>query len=130
MKNNGVATKVARLILGTGFLVFGLNGFLQFLPMPAPSPQEGAFFGALAATGYMLPLIKGTEVLAGLLLLSGRFVPLALLLLAPVLVNIALFHAFMSPAGLVLPLILIALELYLAWSYREVFLPIVQPQTA
>ncbi|MGH7435165.1 MAG: DoxX family protein, partial [Polyangiaceae bacterium] len=69
-------------------------------------------------TGYMFPLIKGTEVLGGTLLLLGRYVPLALTLLAPVLVNILAFHAFLAPSGIPLPLVILALELTLAWSYR------------
>jgi uncharacterized membrane protein YphA (DoxX/SURF4 family) len=72
----------ARLLLGGIFFVFGLNGFLGFLPQPPLSDAGGAFLGALAATGYMFPLIKGTEVVAGLLLLGNRFVPLAITLLA------------------------------------------------
>jgi hypothetical protein len=81
------------------------------------------FLGALAATGYMFPLLKGTEVAAGLLLLSGRFVPLALALLAPVIVNIVAFHAFLAPAGMALPILVLALEIYLAWTRRASFRP-------
>lgn len=110
----------ARILLGLIFFVFGLNGFLQFLPTPAMPEPAGAFMGALAATGYMLPLIKGTEVLAGLLLLRGRFVPLALVLLAPIIVNIAFFHAVLAPNP-VMVVALLALEIYLAWSYRDAF---------
>ena len=121
----------ARLLLGLSFFVFGLNGFLNFIPQPPPPPAAGAFAGALFATGYMFPLIKGTEVLASLLLLSNRFVPLALALLAPVLVNIVLFHAFLEPAGtLALPLVLLALELYLARSYRAAYTGMLQARTA
>jgi hypothetical protein len=107
----------ARFLLGTIFFVFGLNGFLGFLPQPPLAPEGGAFLGALAATGYMFPLIKGTEVIAGLLLLSNRFVPLSLALLAPITVNIVAFHALLSP-GLALPLVVLALQLYLAYAYR------------
>jgi hypothetical protein len=114
---------VVRYILGAAFFVFGLNGFLHFIPQPPPPPAAGAFIGALLATGYMFPLIKGTEVVAGLLLLGNRFVPLALTLLAPVLVNILGFHGFLAPKGLPLPLVLLTAELYLAWSYRAVFAP-------
>jgi hypothetical protein len=120
------STKIAtasRLVQGSAFLVFGLNGFLHFLPMPAPPPAAGAFFGALLATGYMFPLIKGTEVVTAILLLSNRFVPLALALIAPVIVNIVAFHAVLAPAGLALPLVLLATELTLAWSYRKAFAP-------
>jgi hypothetical protein len=120
----------ARLVQGSAFLVFGLNGFLHFLPMPAPPPAAGAFFGALFATGYMLPLIKGTEVVTALLLLSNRFVPLALALIAPVLVNIVAFHAFLAPSGIALPLLLLATELTLAWSYRGAFASMLRTRVA
>jgi len=120
----------ARLIQGAAFFTFGLNGFLQFLPMPPAPAAAAGFMGALAATGYMFPLIKGTEVVTGLLLLGNRFVPLALALIAPVLVNILAFHTFLAPAGIALPLVLLATELYLAWTYREAFRPMLQPRTA
>jgi hypothetical protein len=88
------------------------------------------FAGALLATGYMFPLIKGTEVVAGLLLLANRFVPLALALLAPVLVNIVAFHGFLAPAGLALPVVLLVLELYLARSYWDAFSPMLQARNS
>lgn len=114
----------ARLLLGAVFFVFGLNGFFHFIPQP-PSPGPAAAFGAaLAYTGYMFPLIKGVEVLTGALLLSGRYVPLALTLLAPVVVNIVAFHLFLAPAGLALPLVLLALGLYLAWTERAAYAPL------
>ena len=117
----------ARYVQGGAFFIFGLNGFLHFIPQPAPPAAAQALLGAFAASGYMFPLIKGTEVIAGLLLLSGRFVPLSLALIAPVVVNILLYHLFLAPAGLAVPLILLATELYLAWSYRHVFAPMLQP---
>jgi hypothetical protein len=112
-----------RVLLGLVFFVFGLNGFLSFLPQPSTPIPEGAVAlgGALLKSGYMFPLIKGTEVLAGVLLLTNRFVPLALALVAPVVVNIALFHAFLAPSGLPVALVVLALELYLAWSYRAAY---------
>jgi hypothetical protein len=121
---------VARFAQGLGFLLFGLNGFLHFLPSPPVPPGAGGFLGALAATGYMFPLIKGTEVVAGALLVSDRFVPLALALLAPGIVNIIAFHLFLAPAGLALPLVLLALELYLAWSYRSAFAPMLRARVS
>lgn len=111
---------VARILLGLVFFVFGLNGFLQFLPQPETTAEGGAFMGALAATGYMFPLIKGTELVAGAMLLGNRFVPLALVLLAPILVNIFAFHAVLAP-GLGMPIVLIAIEIFLAYSYRDAF---------
>ena len=120
---------IARVVLGLVFFVFGLNGFLHFLPQPPMSGPPADFAGALFATGYMFPLIKGTEVAAGLLLIANRYVPLALAVLAPVLVNIIAFHAFLAPAGLVLPLVLLGLELYLARSYRDAFAPMLRART-
>jgi hypothetical protein len=119
-----------RIGLGLVFTVFGLNGFLQFLPHPPMPEAAGNFIGALAATGYMFPLIKGTEVVSGLLLLSGRYVPLALTLLAPVIVNIVLFHLALAPAGMALPLIVLALEIYLAWVHRAAFRGVLTARTS
>jgi hypothetical protein len=114
----------ARVLLGFVFLLFGLNGFFQFLPQPSNIPEPAmAFAGALLKTGYMFPLIKGTEVVAGTLLLSNRFLPLALALLAPNVVNILAFHVFLEPAGVGLALLVLFLEVYLAWAYRDAYRP-------
>src|SRR5688500_15494696 len=101
----------ARYLQRGVFLLLGLHGRLQFLPQPPAPDAAASFAGALFATGYMLPLITGTEVVSALLLLSNRYVPLALALIAPVIVNIVAFHAFLAPAGLALPLVLLATEL-------------------
>jgi hypothetical protein len=108
----------SRFVLGALFLVFGLNGFLQFIPMPAPPADAGAFLGALAKTGYMFPLIKLIEIGVGLMLLSNRFVPLALTLIAPIVVNIVAYHGFLDPAGMVLPIVILGLNVFLAFAYR------------
>ena len=124
------APAVSRILLGLVFFVFGLNGFLQFLPTP-PAPEKAmAFMGALAATGYMFPLIKIVEVIGGALLLSNRFVPLAVAIVAPNVVNIVLFHAVLAPAGLPVALFVLALELFTAWSYRDAFAPMLRTRTA
>ncbi len=117
------AKTAARLALGAIFTLFGLNGFLHFLTMPAPTGLAAVYTGGLAASGFMFPLIKGTEVVTGLLLLSNRFVPLALTILAPVVVNILAFHWFLAPAGLALPIITAALGVYLAYTERAIFAP-------
>ena len=116
----------ARIVLGLIFVVFGLNGFFHFLPQPPMSGPPAEFAGALFATRYMFPLIKGTEVVAGALLLSGRYVPLALTVLAPVVVNIFAFHLFLAPSGLVLPAIVVLLEIVLARAYWTAFAPLVR----
>jgi hypothetical protein len=111
------------------FFVFGLNGFFHFIPQAPPTGSALTFIGGLAATGYFLPLLKGTEVLAGVLLLSNRYVPLALTVLAPIIVNILAFHFFLAPAGAPLALMVLALELYLAWKYRAAFRGVLESRT-
>jgi len=118
------APTAARILLGLIFFVFGLNGFLGFLPQPEVSGEGGAFLGALAATGYMFPLIKGVETLAGALLLGNRLVPLALLLLAPIIVNIVAFHVLLSPGGFGMLAIIVGLGGYLARHHWESFAPL------
>jgi len=110
---NSKITIATRLLLGLIFFVFGLNGFFRFLPMPEMSAEAGNFMGALGATGYFFPFLKVCEVVAGALLLLGAFVPFALVLLAPISVNIFLFHAFLAPSGLPLPIVIAACLIYL-----------------
>ena len=114
---------IARILMGLVFFVFGLDGFLHFIPHPTTPMPEGvsALMAALIKSGYLFQLIKGTEVVVGVLFLANRFVPLALALIAPVVVNILAFSMFLMPAGIAVPLVVTALELYLAWSYRSAF---------
>ena len=120
----------ARIFLGLVFTVFGLNFFLHFLPTPpAPPARAAAFAGALFASGYLFPLLKTTEVVAGLLLLSGRFVPLALAVLAPIVVNIVGFHLILAPSGAPLALAVLAAELCVSWTYRAAFAPMLRAHT-
>ena len=97
------ASTIARYLAGVLFLVFGLNGFLHFIPLPPPSGVAGQFMGALFVSHY-LTLIFALQVIGGVLLLANRYVPLALAILAPVIVNILSFHALMAPSGLPLAL--------------------------
>ncbi|HYL91571.1 MAG TPA: DoxX family membrane protein [Alphaproteobacteria bacterium] len=114
---------IARILLGLLFVVTGLNGFLNFLPQPKTPMSEAAMAlaGALLKSGYLFKLIFATQLVGGLLLLAGRFVPLALAVLAPVVVNIVAFHLFLEPSGLPLAAVVLVLELYLAWAYRGAF---------
>jgi uncharacterized membrane protein YphA (DoxX/SURF4 family) len=117
------AILIARILLGLIFVMFGLNGFLQFLPQPAMPQPAIAFFGGLAASGYMLPLLFATQVLGGTLLLLGM-VPLGVVILAPVIVNIVAFHVFLAPGGLLLAVVVASLALFLAWTHREAYRPL------
>ena len=123
-----VLPTIVRILMGVGFTIFGLNGFLNFMPPPKTPMLEGAaeFAGSLAKTGYMMPLVMGTQLLVGILLLTNRFVPLALVLIAPILVGIVTFHIFLAPSTIAPGLILLVLELYLAWVYRDSFRPMLR----
>jgi hypothetical protein len=115
-----------RIVLGLGFVVFAMNYFVPFLPAQDPPPEAALpFLGAFASSGF-LTLVKVIELGAGLLLLGNRFVPLALALLAPIIVGIVAFHALLAPAGLGIALGFVVLELALAWGYRGAFAPMLR----
>ena len=127
-QKNGVANAlpgVARVLLGFFLFASGMAGLFHLTPPQPPNmPHAAAAFDAgLMQAGYMMPLIFGTQTVVGALLLMNRFVPLALTLLAPFLVNALAFHLFLMPPGLIIVALFVALELYLAWSYRSAFLP-------
>lgn len=112
---------IARILLALILLFFGLNGFLQFMPPPKDMPQNIMnIMGALMQAGY-LQVVSGTMVLVGLLLLINCFVPLALALLAPIIVGILTFHIRMAPSTIGPGIVVLLLELYLAWAYRDAF---------
>jgi putative oxidoreductase len=117
----------ARILLGLIFFVFGLNGFLNFLPMPTDMPEKAqAFTGGLFQAGYFFPFLKATEVVCGLLLLSGFFVPLALVILAPVSLNIFLFHIILAPAGAPVAIAIVLLNAFLGWTYMDRYKPMLK----
>lgn len=111
----------ARIILGLVFLIFGLNGFFNFIPMPPPPENMMKFMMAMIDTGYFMKLLKGCEVICGILLLANIFVPLALLILAPICLNIFLLHAFMAPEGLPMAIAILVLGITIAWARCEKF---------
>jgi putative oxidoreductase len=118
---------IARVLLGLVFAVFGSNAFLHFIKMPPMQGQAGAFIGALISSGYIYP-IAILQVLGSLLLLiGGRFVPLGLTLLGPVIVNIVLYHIFLDQSGLAMAIVISILALFLLWVYRHKFPAIFQP---
>ena len=122
-----VATIVARVLLGLVFVVFGSNIFLRFIPMPPlPATPAGDFSKALMQSHYIY-VVGLLQVIGGLLLLIGRYVPLGLTLLGPVIVNILLFHIFLEPSGLPMAIIVAVLALFLLWRYRTNFAGLVKP---
>jgi uncharacterized membrane protein YphA (DoxX/SURF4 family) len=115
-------TLAARLVLGLLFLASGIAGLVMPTPpLPADSPPAMvALFTGLTGS-YLLTLVKLTEAAVGALLLANRFVPLALLALAPVTVNIVLVHLLLAPSGLPIALVVLALHLFMGWSYRGAY---------
>ena len=114
------ASVIARYLAGVIFLVMGLNGFLNFIPLPPPGGTAGQFMGALYVSRYLW-VIFAFQVIAGVLLLVNRYVPLAVAILAPVLVNILTFHALMAPSGLPLALFVALLWIVIFVEVRPAF---------
>lgn len=121
------ALKIITALFGLFWLVFGLNNFLHFFPIPEPSQAGAEFMHALESTGYILPLVYGAQIVAGLLFLAGRLVPLALLLLAPIVANILLYDLFLNPSGLVIGCSIGALYAAVLFDRRHKFIPLLKP---
>lgn len=112
---------VSRVLLGLIFLITGLNKLFWFAPVPPMSASMTSFMNSLKATGYFMPFLGMVEITAGTLFLINRLLPFALLLAAPVILNILMVHVFLEPRVLPLALALFAFELYLAWTHRQAF---------
>jgi putative oxidoreductase len=123
-----IASVIARYLAGLIFLVFGLNGFLNFIPFPPPGGIAGQFMGALYESHYLL-VIFAFQVIAGVLLLVNRYVPLAVAVLAPVIVNILVFHALMAPSGLPLSLFVAVLWAMIFVGVRPAFAGLFQSRS-
>jgi putative oxidoreductase len=122
-----IATIIVRLLLGLAFTVFGLNFFLNFIPQPPPPPGLAGDYIKVMAASHYLYAVGAMQLLSGLLLLIGRFVPLALTILAAILFNIWAFHLTMAPAGLGPAVIATILWGFLIWQYRGRFAGILTP---
>ena len=125
-----IATAIVRVLLGLMFLVFGLNGFLNFMPAPKDLPPDVITVSTGLMKGGYMAVVSATEIIVALLLLTNRFVPLALLLLAPIVVGIITFHIAIAPATIVPGIVVLVMELYLAWAYRGAFRPMLQARVS
>ncbi len=117
----------SRLLLGLLFFVFGLNGFLNFIPQPPTMPEKTVdFFNGMMSTGYFFPFLKGTEVAVGLMLLTGIAAPVALVILAPITIQIILFHGILTPGleNLVMPIAILILHLLAASGFWNLYRPL------
>jgi len=122
-----IATIIARVLLGLMFVVFGSNVFFHFIPMPPQKPSLATDFSkALMESNYVY-VVGFLQVAGGLLILIGRYVPLGLMLLGPVIVNILLFHIFLEPTGLPMAIVVSTIALFLLWRYRASFAGLVKP---
>ena len=122
-----IATIIVRGLLGLMFVVFGSNIFLHFIPIPEQKPSMATDFSKALMESHYVYVVGFLQVAGGLLLLIGRYVPLGLTLLGPVIVNILLFHIFLEPTGLPMAIIVAALALFLLWRYRTNFAGLLKP---
>ncbi len=125
-----IFTTIVRVLLGLMFLVFGLNGFLNFMPAPKDLPPDLVTVSTGLMKGGYMTVVSATEILVALLLLTNLFVPLALALLAPIVVGIITFHIAIAPATIVPGIVVSVMELYLAWAYRGAFRPMLQAKVS
>lgn len=124
------AVHAFRILFGFNFLVNGLNPFWHFYELPPPTPAAGAFAGALMATGYLFTLVKVVEIVVGVFLLANRFVPLGLVLIAPISLNIFLFNTLLDPAAAPLGILVLVSNGYLCFAYLAYYRPFLAFKTA
>jgi uncharacterized membrane protein YphA (DoxX/SURF4 family) len=118
---------IVRSLMGLLLLFSSISFLFKLITPPPPAGAMKIFSDGLAASRYLLPTVKVIELVCGLAFLSGRFVPLATVLIAPIIVNILLVHAFLGPEGLPLAVILVLANLFLAYGYRERYKPLLKP---
>jgi putative oxidoreductase len=116
-----IATIIVRVLLGLVFTIFGLNGFLNFIPAPPPPPGLAGQFIAVFLESHWSLFVSGFQVIGGVLLLSGFYIPLALAILGPVLVNILLYHLLINQMGGSIAVVVALLWVFLFWRYRKYF---------
>ena len=115
-----IAVAIARVLLGLMFTIFGLNGFLHFIPMPPPTGMAGQYMTTLFMSGYLVPVFA-LQLVAGILLLANQYVPLALVISGPIIVNILIYHVLMLPSGLPPALVALVLWLLVFAGFRAAF---------
>ena len=122
-----IATIIARVLLGLVFVVFGSNIFLHFIPMPPQTPSLATDFSKALMESHYMYVVGFCQVAGGLILLIGRFIPLGLTFLGPVIVNILCFHIFMNHEGWQVASVVAALALFLLWRHRTNFAELLKP---
>lgn len=110
---------IVRVVLGLIFTAFSLAFFFKLMPPQEMDERTQTVMAGIFASGYIMPVVKFLELICGIAFLTGRFVPLALVMIFPIVLNIFLFHAFLEPGGMIVPIILLGSNLFLAFFYRE-----------
>ncbi len=125
---NSTFTKILSLILALVLITHGLNEFFHFDFMPVLSvPQEALNFqNSLSATGYLLPVLGVVEIFIAILIIMRKWVPFALLLLAPISINVLLFHLFLNVSGIWIALIIVGINILLIYKYWKAYRPLFQ----
>ena len=121
-----ITATIARIMTGCVFVFFGLNFFLQFLHSPPPPSGPASDFAKALFVSHYFYVVGALQLAGGVLCLSGRFVPLGLTLLGPVIVNILLFHILLSPTGLAMAIVVAVLALIVLWYHRASFAGLVK----
>lgn len=119
-----IAVLVVRILLGLLFLFASVSFFLKLFPVPEVQGKMKVFNEGLAASGYMLEVVKFIELICGIAFVSGFFVPLATVVIFPIVVNIFLVHAFLAPEGMPVASFVLLANLFLAYAYREKYKPL------
>ncbi len=123
---NSKFTTILRLLLGIALLVFGINKFFPFIPIFDMAPAAANFIESLESTGYVLYMVAFLEIVIGFLLVIKKWVPFALILLAPIAFNIFLFHIFLDVSGIAVAIIIAAINVILIYKYWKAYRPLFQ----
>lgn len=121
---NSMFTTIIRIALGLALLVFGANKLFTFLPMEAPTGSAGDFMSSLNATGYIFPVLGVLEMIIGIMLLLKKWIAFALILLAPISINILLFHLFLGISGLPVAVVILAFNIILIYKHWQQYKPL------
>jgi putative oxidoreductase len=123
-----IAVIVVRILLGLIFVMSAIVVLFKIVPQPEMKGAVGTFMKGMEASVYLMTLIKVTELVCGILLISGFFVPLATVVLFPISLNILLFHAFLAPEGLIMSVLIFLGNVFLAYAYRKRYEPMLAPK--
>jgi len=118
-----IATIIVRMLFGALFIFSSSVVLFNLMPQPVPTGATKTFMEGMAATGYLLTLMKITELLCGIALLVGLFAPLATVVIFPISLNIFLYHAFIAQEGLPMGIFVLLANLFLAYAYRKHYAP-------